>query len=63
MFKKLVVGALTTGVLLTGGITASASEISVKEKIKRLMLNLVERFIIMSIIVKMSIFQITLQEK
>lgn len=63
MFKKLVIGALTTGVLLTGGISANASELSVKEKIKRLMLNLVEQFIIMSTMVKMSIFQITLQEK
>ncbi|WP_369900166.1 hypothetical protein [Bacillus manliponensis] len=34
MFKKLVVGALATGVLLTGGITASASELLVKEKNK-----------------------------
>ncbi|WP_176542826.1 hypothetical protein [Bacillus thuringiensis] len=34
MFKKLVIGALTMGVLLSGGISANASELSVKEKNK-----------------------------
>ncbi|PFV82189.1 hypothetical protein COL05_11855 [Bacillus sp. AFS059628] len=34
MLKKIVIGALTTGVLLTGGISANASELSIKEKNK-----------------------------
>ncbi|MEI4799829.1 hypothetical protein WAZ07_00565 [Bacillus sp. FJAT-51639] len=34
MLKKLAIGTLTSGILLTGSITTSASELSVKEKNK-----------------------------